>query len=210
MSRSFMKRAYQSENRKIQAEKTKLNIMSAAKSLFKKYDFNSVTINMLAEEACVSAPTIFALYKSKAGVLKAIVDTAYSQSLFEELVKKAKNAETIEERIRMTAHMATQIYEAERELILSLQGVSGLTQELKALEKEQEERRYKRQEDIVGIMFKQGELNPRLSLQKARDILWAFTGRDLFRMLVIERNWTTKEYEAWLTETLATQLRTRK
>lgn len=110
----------------------------------------------------------------------------------------------------MAAHMTTQMYEAERELILSLQGVSGITQELKELEREQEERRYKRQEETVGIMFNQGGLNPKLSMQKARDIFWSFTGRDLFRMLVIERNWSASEYEEWLAESLTNQLKTHK
>lgn len=85
-----MKRTYRSENRKIQAEKTKQSIISAAKILFKKHGFDNVTVNMLAEQAEVSTPTIFALYKSKAGVLKAIVDTAYDRTLFEEHVKKQK------------------------------------------------------------------------------------------------------------------------
>jgi hypothetical protein len=50
--------------------------------------------------------------------------------------------------------------------------------------------------------FKRG-----LSLSKARDILWAFTGRDLYRMLVIERGWTSDEYEKWLLELLKATLK---
>lgn len=41
-----------------------------------------------------------------------------------------------------------------------------------------------------------------LSLSQARDILWAFTGRDIYRMLVIERGWTSEEYEKWLAQLL--------
>jgi hypothetical protein len=37
-----------------------------------------------------------------------------------------------------------------------------------------------------------------LSLPKIRDVLWAFTGRDFYRMLVIERGWSSDEYEHWL------------
>lgn len=41
-----------------------------------------------------------------------------------------------------------------------------------------------------------------MSLSKARDISWAFTGRDLYRMLVIEQGWSSDEYEKWLEELL--------
>jgi hypothetical protein len=64
-------------------------------------------------------------------------------------------------------------------------------------------RRYKRQEESIKIMKKEGSLNIKLTQGKARDLLWAFTGRDIYRMLVIEQNWTSNEYEAWLAEELA-------
>jgi hypothetical protein len=41
-----------------------------------------------------------------------------------------------------------------------------------------------------------------LSISKVRDILWAFTGRDFYRMLVVERGWSSDEYEKWLAELL--------
>ena len=34
-----------------------------------------------------------------------------------------------------------------------------------------------------------------LVMAKAHDILWAFTGRDMYRMLVIEQGWSSDEYE---------------
>jgi hypothetical protein len=51
-----------------------------------------------------------------------------------------------------------------------------------------------------GILFAlMDEALPKgLSLSQARDILWGFTGRDIYRMFVIERGWTSEEYEKWL------------
>lgn len=42
----------------------------------------------------------------------------------------------------------------------------------------------------------------KLDEQMSRDILWAFTGRDLYRLLVIERGWTSDAYEQSLARTL--------
>ena len=46
----------------------------------------------------------------------------------------------------------------------------------------------------------------KLSVNKARDVLWAFTGRDLYRMLVVEQGWASEEYEKWLAQLLANTL----
>jgi hypothetical protein len=43
-------------------------------------------------------------------------------------------------------------------------------------------------------------------VQRARDILWALTGGELYRLLVLERGWSPDEYEAWLGEVLVQTL----
>lgn len=55
-------------------------------------------------------------------------------------------------------------------------------------------------------MAKQGVFPKSLSKEKARDILWAFTGRDFYRMLVVERKWFPDEYEKWLSDILINTL----
>jgi hypothetical protein len=45
-----------------------------------------------------------------------------------------------------------------------------------------------------------------LSATKARDILWAFTGRDMYRMFVVEQGWESEEYEKWLSKLLINTL----
>lgn len=82
------------------------------------------------------------------------------------------------------------------------QGASLLSPELKKLEKERELRRYKRQEESIKLIVKEGALLKELTVSKARDILWAFTGRDMYRMFVIEQGWTSEDYEKWLAQLL--------
>ena len=52
------------------------------------------------------------------------------------------------------------------------------------------------------------EAKPRqgLSLEQARRLLWMYTSRDVYRMLVHEAGWTPDEYEAWLSRTLVEAL----
>lgn len=100
--------------------------------------------------------------------------------------------------------MARQMYEAERELIDILRGASVVAPEFKELEQEREARRYERQGEYVKSLKK--HLQKGLNLAKARDILWVLTGRDLYRMFVIERGWSSDQYEKWLAQQLIISL----
>jgi hypothetical protein len=74
------------------------------------------------------------------------------------------------------------------------------------LEKKRESHRYAAQESMSEILVRSGRLRPGVNAQAARDILWAFTGRALYRMLVRERGWTSQKYEDWLGEMLCQSL----
>lgn len=193
------KRPYRSSHREESAARTKESILEAAKSLFIEKGFECVTIEKIAQKAGVSIPTIYALFQSKIGVLKALIDAALPSDQFEALVEKSIHAKSPEERLRFSAKIAREIYDAENTQMALFQNVSILSPEFKKLEKEREVRRYIRQEITIDAMVKEKSLAKGLNKKKARDILWAFTGRDMYRMLVIEQKWSSDAYEKWLT-----------
>jgi hypothetical protein len=78
--------------------------------------------------------------------------------------------------------------------------------EFKELEQQREKRRYERQGDGVKTLMKEKSLAKGLTLAKARDILWTLTGRDIYRMIVVERGWSPEEYEQWLGQILVSSL----
>jgi hypothetical protein len=69
---------------------------------------------------------------------------------------------------------------------------------LAALEREGECGRFEAQAALVAYLAESGRLRPDLDVAAARDILWTLTGRDLYRMLVQERGWSSDRYENWL------------
>lgn len=200
------KRAYRSENRDAQAAQTRSRILEAALKLFQTEGFDRVTINKLAKAAEVSTPTIFAIFKSKGGVLQSLIDEALPPEQFAALVDESIQEKSPEKRLSITAKLARQIYDAERELMGILRVASAIAPEVKELEQERENRRYERQGEYVQMMMKEKSLAKGLTLQKARDILWSLTGRDMYRMFVVERGWTSDEYEKWLAQLLVKSL----
>ena len=196
------KRVYISKTRKTQAAETRSRILESAKNLFQSEGIDRVTIDKVAEFARVSAPTIYSLFQSKRGILRALMDEALPTDQRLALVEESRLEKSPKRRLEVTAKITRQMYDAEKALMDIFRGASALDPELRELEKEREQRRYDRQEMTIIAMAEEKSFAKRLSPSKARDILWAFTGRDLYRMLVIERKWSSKKYEKWLAQLL--------
>jgi hypothetical protein len=47
---------------------------------------------------------------------------------------------------------------------------------------------------------------PGIDYAGARRLLWMYTSRDIYRMLVHESGWTPDQYQAWLSDTLVAAL----
>ncbi len=200
------KRAYNSETRDAQAAKTKTSILEAAKKLFQSEGFDQMTISKIAKAADVSMPTVYALFKSKRGVLQSLIDAALPPDQFSSLVDDSMQEKSPKKRLSITAKIARQIYDAERELVDILRGVSLVGPEFRELEQEREKRRYERQGEYAKKLMNENHLAKGLTLENARDILWALTGRDIYRMLVVDRGWTPDDYEKWLSQLLVNSL----
>lgn len=200
------KRSYSSSKRDDAAAQTRARVLAAAKALFARRGIDAVTITEIAARARVSGSSVYALFKSKEGVLMALTQEA----LFGERYQTASgqlDAETDPvERIRRTARVARYIYENEDAQLGLLRGSSGFSPALKKLERTLEEKRYALQEARVRRLFEEGRAREGLSLEKARRLLWMYTSRDVFRLLVLEGGFTPDEYEAWLAETLVSAL----
>ncbi len=196
------KRPYNSESRQAQSQKTKNRILASAKMLFESKGFEKVTIEEIAQEAQVSSPSIYSIFQSKRGVLLGLMDEALQPEQFEALVEQGKKEKCPRRRLEITASIARQLYDAEKAQLSFLRGASILDPVFKGLEIERERRRHHRQKETVEAMASEMAFTDNLSLSKIRDILWAFTGRDLYRMLVVERGWSSDEYEMWLADLL--------
>jgi len=200
------KRVYRSEARAEMAAQTKKRVLAEAKRLFRSKGFEDVTIEQLADAAGVSASTIFSVFKSKRGVLRVLMDEALPPDQFASLVNQAMQQKSAEEHLKVSARIARQIYDAEKSLMDIFRGASVLSPELKLLEKERELRRYQRQEETIKMMAESKSLAKGMTVSQARDILWALTGRDMYRMFVIDRGWSSDQYESWLGELLISTL----
>ena len=196
------KRGYVSAQREKSAAVTRRRVLRAASGLFSRRGIDAVAIAEVAERAGVSVSTVYALYGSKEGVLRELLE----ETLFGERYRTASaRLDGIDEpvaRLAATAGIARAIYESESDEVALLRGAGAFAPALRRLEQSLEERRYELQEERVARLHAAGLLRPELTVEKARRLVWMYTARDVYRLLVLEGGWSHDEYEAWLAETL--------
>lgn len=200
------KRQYVSKTRSQAADATKARVLRAARALFVRHGIDRTTVARVAARARVSVPTVYALYKSKEGILRELMSAALFGQRFQAAHAKLKGISDPIKLIALTAHVARAIYNAESSELGLMRGASAFSPPLRKLEREFEKIRFDMQEERVRLLFAQSRQKKGLGLDEARRILWMYTSRDVYRMLVHESGWTPDQYQSWLSETLVSSL----
>jgi len=199
-------RRYTSESRQRQADETRRRIVEATRRLLRTEGYAGMTIEAIARSAGVSAPTVYAIFKSKTGILTELLDESTFTPSYDEAVRQALSAREPEVRLRLAAGIARQIHDAQSVVFDLLRGAGVVAPELAKLERQREALRYERQERMIISLRDAGRLRAGLDYATARDVFWMLTGRDIYRMLVRERRWSSQKYQDWLADTLVHSL----
>jgi len=200
------KRPYKSLVRQRQAGDTRRRIVEATRQLLRREGYAGMTIEAIAQRAQVSAQSVYAIFKSKTGILTALLDQSTFGPDYEQVVRQALNASNPGTRLRLAAGVARQIRGGQSAAFDLMRGAGVVAPELARLGQQRERLRYEKVEGMINFLSDSGSLRPGLSRKNARDIFWMLTGGDVYRMLVRERKWSPEQYQDWLAETLVHSL----
>lgn len=196
------RRPYASPARAEAAEDTRKRILAAAKDLFGREGIDKVKIADIGARAGVAASTVYAIYKSKDGILRALMEQSLFGSRFQDAQRLLAGVTDPVRLVELTSHVARAIYESESSDLGLLRHASGFSPALRKLEQEFEQRRYDAQEQRLRLLFDAGKARPGLSLDEARRVMWMYTSREVYRMLVHDGGWSAERYQDWLSQTL--------
>ncbi len=199
-------RPYKSLVRQRQAEDTRRRIVEATRQLLQSEGYAGMTIEAIARRAEVSAPSVYAIFKSKTGILIALLDQSTFGADYEKVVRQALGASDPETRLRLAAGVAKQIRGAQSAAFDLMRGAGVVAPELANLQQQRERLRYDKEQGMIKFLRDSGRLRPGLSHKAARDIFWMLTGGDVYRMLVSERGWSPQRYQDWLADALVHSL----
>lgn len=200
------KRRYASQARADSAEETRKRILDAARALFGRRGIDRVTVADIGAKADVAGSTVYSIFKSKTGIIRALMERALFGDRFRSAQELLAGVADPVKLVELTPRVARAIYESESTALGLMRGASAFSPALRKAEQAFEDLRYSMQEARVRLLFDEGKARPGLGLDEARRILWMYTGRDIYRMLVQEGGWSPDEYEAWLARTLVTSL----
>ena len=186
--------------RQRQAAATRLRVTRAARRVFTARGYSPATIAEVAEAAGVAVPTVYKLYRSKRGLLAAVIEGWRSEFVPEGLEAVPADpaaalafwAETIRRQWQNGLDIAA--------LLAAAASEPEVADELSARLKVRDAW-VRRVAEIIEPSLASG-----LTSAQAAALLSALALPELYRELVIVRGWTPEAYQAWLERTLISQL----
>jgi AcrR family transcriptional regulator len=208
------RRRYVSRRRQEQAARTRQDILAAAGALFREQGYSTTSMPRIAAEAGVVVETIYRIFGSKAGLFRSVMEAvlAGGASRAEAPVEERPAIRAVidepDPRRQIELYVATQpgIHRRAGPLLRALRGGVASDPELRALWDEMEAWRLEGQSRFVEMLARRGRLRQGLSVDDARDVLWTLCSLAVHDLLVVERGWTSGQYQAWLTAALTREL----
>lgn len=199
---SRKRRPYDSRQRAEAAAANRAAVLEAARRLFARRSVDEVSIAEIAARAGVSTSMVYAVFRSKEGILRELMKAALFGPRFQEAQALLDGISDPVERVARTASVARAIYESESAELGSLRRLSAYSPALRQLEEEFEAMRYEMQRERLEALAASARMKPGLATDDARRLMWMYTGRELYRMLVEAGGWSADKYEAWLASVL--------
>ena len=187
-------------------------VVDAARDLFLERGYAATTIEAISDLADVPPATVYRLFRSKRGILKALLDVSivgddetvpladrpHVRSLLADPDPKMQLAGFVAVTVEVNSRTAP-IYRI-------LASAASSDPEVAALFDELTRQRQEGQRVIARSLARAEALRPELPERDAADVIHALMSPEVFRLLVIDRHWNPQRYERWLTGVLVDQL----
>ncbi len=191
-------------HRQRQAQATRNLIVSAAQGLFLEQGYICTTIEAIAERAGVATSTVYAVFGSKRGILRAIRDTWHERTHIRQVLNESHASSNPRERLMKLAEATRQQWELGAEVTAIYTGAAAADPRAAAeLSEALTGRR-------VGMQTFAKNLAPHLreglDVAHAASILQALCRSEVYDELVRHSGWSPDEYQAWLLDMLKREI----
>jgi len=205
-------RAYNSPLRREQAAATRRQILITAQRLFEEVGYPTTSMAAIAEEAGVSLKTVYLVFETKSGLLRALWqfvlvgeddDAPVAQRRWYRDVLEETDAAR---QLQLNARNSRVVKERAAALMRVIRDSASTDADLGALWATIQSEFHANQGVIVKLIHDRRALRPQLGVKRATDILWTLNHPDVWQALVVECGWSPKQYEQWLAATTCAQL----
>ena len=185
-------------------------VVDAARTLFVDRGYGATTMEAISELADVPPATVYRLFSSKLGILKALLDISIvgddddvpmaRRPQIRSLAAEADPHAVLAGFVGVIAEVNARV----APMYGALVGAAGVDPDAAALLDELTRQRQKGQRMIARALA--GTLRTGVSEREAADVIHALLSPELYRLLAIDRGWKPERYQRWLVQMLTQQL----
>ena len=197
--------AYRSPLRQERAGETRLRITTAAQELFRTQGFTATTITDIAAASGVAAQTVYAAFKSKGGIVQALLAELEEDADAARWRQRVEQAATPALMLAAFAQWTAALFSTSRVTLLASREAIG-DPTILALQDEGDRHRRAGVTALVRRLAEAGGLHPSVTEALAVDRMWMLTGLELYLSATTGCGWSDEEYATWLADLLVQQL----
>jgi AcrR family transcriptional regulator len=187
-------------------------VVEAARTLFLERGYGATTVEAISSRADVPPATVYRLFSSKPGILKALLDVSIAGD--DEAVPLTERAPVRSalahpdpaQKLTGLVRIAGQINGRTAPIYRILVSAAGSDPAAAAVLDELTSQRQQGQGRVARSLARTGALKPKLRERDAADVIHALVSPEVYLLLVVDRGWSADRYESWLTTTLVAQL----
>ena len=205
-------RPYQGAARQARTRRTRAAVAAAALGLFAERGYAATTIEAISERSDTPQATVYRLFSSKLGILKALLDVSVAGDdeavamLDRPRVRALLSDEDPKDQLAGFAALAGDVMARVGPVHRVLADAARSDQDAAALLAEIARQRHEGQRRIASSLARSGALRPGLAERDAADIIHALASPEVHGLLVSDRGWTSERHEKWLRQILIDQL----
>ena len=187
-------------------------VVDAARALFLERGYVATTIEAISEHSDVPPATVYRLFASKLGILKALLDTSIAGDDQPLAVPQRPDVASVfaepdaRKLLAGIAGVTSAINQRTNDVYRVLVSAAGSDPAASALLDEIRHQRDRGQGRIARSLARAHALKPGLRQRDAADLIHALMSPEVYRLLVGDRGWTPERYRGWLAATLVQQL----
>jgi AcrR family transcriptional regulator len=187
-------------------------VVEAAQTLFLDRGYPATTIVAISDLADVPPATVYRLFSSKLGILKALLDVSIVGDNEATRLQDRPNARALladpdpATQLSGFAGITRAVNTRSTSVYRILLSAAGSDPDAAALLDEYTRQRQHGQGQIARALGRAGALRPNLRERDAADIIHALMSPEVYRLLVSDRGWPPDRYEQWLKRILIDQL----
>ena len=205
-------RSYDGHGRQARTRLARAAVVEAARALFLERGYAATTIEAVSDVSDVPPATVYRLFSSKLGILKALLDASIAGDDEAVALPDRPHVRALladrdpRNQISGLAGLIRGIMSRAEPLHRILVSAAGSDPEAAALLAELMRQRQHGHAQIARSLARAGALRPKLRERDADDIIHALTSPEVYRLLVCDRGWPPERYEQWLKDILIDQL----